>query len=160
MFSTFRKGLIVFACAVLVAASFGCACMNTTTPTPTVKPTATLMPTSAPSPTASAEITGSPDLSASPGIGSEIMQGIENFTEGADVKQEEVPEIVKAVEEKYSGAKIVSIKQTMQQNQQVYAVEIEADGKVQTVYAKPDGTLLDSAGSTAGGSGGSGSGNS
>ena len=146
--------------AVLLLSAVGCACMNTTTPTPTVSPTATLMPTSAPSPTASAELSGTPEPSASPGIGEELEQGIENFTEGAAVKEEEIPEVVKAVEERYSGAKIVSIKQTMQQNMQVYAVEIETDGETKTVYAKPDGTLLedgnaDSTGST--GSAGSGS---
>jgi len=152
----FKKLLYVFVSAVLLLSAVGCACMNTTTPTPTVSPTATLMPTSAPSPTASAMLSGTPDLSASPGIGDEIMEGIENFAEGTEVKEDEIPEVVKAIEEKHSGATIVSIKQAMQQNMQVYAVEIEEDGKTKTVYAKPDGTLLEDASSSAAGGSGSG----
>lgn len=146
----FKKLLLVFVSAVLLLSAVGCACMNTAAPTPSVSPTATLMPTSAPSPTAPAVLSASPDLSASPGIGDEIMEGIENFVEGTEVKEEEVPEVVKAIEKEYSGAKIVSIKQTMQQNRQVYAVEIEQSGKTKTIYVKPDGTVLNGAGNTAG----------
>lgn len=146
----FKKLLLVFVSAVLLLSAFGCACMNTTTPTPSVSPTATLMPTSEPSPTTPAVLSASPDLSASPGIGDEIMEGIENFVEGTEVKEDEVPEVVSAIEKDYSGAKIVSIKHAMQQNQQVYAVEIEQDGKTKAIYVKPDGTVLNDAGNTAG----------
>lgn len=141
----FRKLLVVFVSAVLLLTAVGCACMNTTTPTPS--PTATLIPTTVPSPA----VTDMPTLSASPGIGSEMMQGIENFMEGTEVKEDEIPEVISAVKKQHEGAKIVSIKHAMQQNMQVYAVEIEVNGKTQTVYAKPDGTLLDGSGATTGG---------
>ena len=119
------------------------------------------MPTSMPSPSASADLGSSPDLSSSPGAGGAGGAGsgsIPDFKEGTEVEEDNVPEIVKAVQDEYDGAKIVSIKHAMQENLQVYAVEIEMQGSTQTVYVQADGTLLESGQGQGGGTGGSGGG--
>jgi len=149
----FRKCLLVFVSAALLLAAVGCQCAGTTTPA-SPSPSATIMPTSAPEPTANAAASASPDLSASPGLSEGIEALIPDFMEGTEVKEDEIPDVVNAVQEKHKDAKILSIKHAMQQNMQVYAVEIEADGKTETVYVKPDGTLLEQdAASGAGASG-------
>lgn len=147
-----RKILLVFVSAALLLAAVGCQCGGTISPA-SPSPSATVMPTTQPAATDDAGLGASPDLSASPGVGNGDNALIPDFNEGTEVREEEVPEIVKAVQDKHKDAKIVSIKHAMQQNMQVYAVEIELNGKTETIYVSGDGTLLEE-GAGANGNGG------
>lgn len=145
-----KRIFFVIAASLLVLGAVGCAC-NGGTVSPS--PTASMRPVSTPmaaEQSPDAGLSASPDTSSSPDAGAGTGTGggtggsavIPNFTEGTDVKAEDVPEIKSAIEAKYSGATIKSIKHAMQQTQQVYAVEIEQNGKTQTIYVQPDGTIL------------------
>lgn len=130
----------------IVALAAGCACSGTATPTPTptVKPTetpvtATMEPVPSQQPDVSPDTSGAPNASALPDAGATIP----NFQENTEVKAEDVPEIKKAVEEKYPNAAIKSIKHALKDNQQLYAVEITTGGTTETVYVLPNGTMYE-----------------
>lgn len=151
-----KKILTVFAVLLLLANVAGCSCNGNINPTPT--PMATRSPSAGGSPSASGGLTdpmqqpsGSPssEPSTSPDAGGTGSTAIPEFKEGTEVEISELPEVKKAVEDKYPGAAIKTVKHAMQSNLQVYAVEITVSGNEQTVYVRPDGTLLDSASSPA-----------
>ena len=137
----FKKTLLVLVSAALLLAAVGCQCAPAATPSPSPSTSPSIMPTNEPVVSAMPEQSASPDLSASPAGNAEAT--IPNFKEGTEVKEKDVPEVKKAVVEKYKDAKIVSIKHAMQENRQVYAVEIELKGKKQTVYVAADGMLVE-----------------
>ena len=75
---------------------------------------------------------------------------IPDFMEGTDVQATDVPEITRAIQEKYPNGEIVSIRHAMMTEQQVYAVVVKTSGTEKTVYVQPDGTVLEEgAGNTA-----------
>lgn len=142
------KKIGLFAVAlVLIASLTGCSCNGsaTPTPTPTLNPTTTPMATEeiiTPGPDTSPNAETSPDAMTSPGTDTGTGT-IENFKEGTEIQETDVPEIKKAIEQKYENAKIKSIKHATKDSQQVYAVEISSGSTTQTVYVSPDGTILD-----------------
>ena len=107
----FRKIILFTAILVLPALAAGCACTNTpaATPVPTNSPMAT--PTveiveASPDATMPLDGAASPDAQSSPGVssspdaqgaGASGVGGIANFTEGTELEQSAVPEIVSAV---------------------------------------------------------------
>lgn len=143
----FKKTLLVLVSAALLFAAVGCQCAPAATPSPSPSTSPSIMPTNEPVVSAMPEQSNAPNLSASPGLSASPAGNAEatipNFKEGTEVKEKDVPEVKKAVVEKYKDAKIVSIKHAMQENRQVYAVEIELKGKKQTVYVAADGTLVE-----------------
>lgn len=157
----YKKCLLVLAAMLLAAAMIGCQCSgNVTTPSPSPV-TTTMQPIASASPglSSSPDLSASPDVSGSPGpdVSPDANGGaatIPDFTEGKEVKEDEVPEIVKAIKERFANGEIQSIKHAMQDDQQVYAVEVKTGSTTETVYVRPDGTLLENAGA-----GGSGNGN-
>ena len=153
----FRKIILFTAILVLPALAAGCACTNTpaATPVPTNSPMAT--PTveiveASPDATMPLDGAASPDAQSSPGVssspdaqgaGASGVGGIANFTEGTELEHSAVPEIVSAVKAKYENAEILSIKQTMHNNEQTYAVELKSGSTTQTVYVRADGTVIE-----------------
>lgn len=152
----YKKSLLVLAAMLLAVTMIGCQCSGTITPSPS--PTITnSLPVGSPSP----NLSTSPDLSASPGAStspdtsaSPGAATIPDFTEGKEVTEEEVPEIVQAIKTKFPNGEIKSIKHATQDGQQVYAVEVKTGSATETVYVLPDGTLLEAANN--GGTGGNG----
>ena len=164
----YKKCLLVLAAMLLAAAMIGCQCSgNVTTPSPA--PTGAV-PSMQPALSASPGLSASPNLSASPDISASPNASpdggsatIPDFTAGKEVDEKEVPEIVEAVREQFKDGEIKSIKHAMQDEKQVYAVEIKTGSTTETVYVLPDGTLLPNGGNGNGGTGstgGSGSGGS
>lgn len=68
---------------------------------------------------------------------------IENFREGTEMQEADVPQIASAVKAKYENATIKSIKHAMRENKQVYEVEVASGSTTQTVYVQPDGTVME-----------------
>ena len=140
-----RKILPVLAVSIALAMFAGCSCAGTTvtpSPSPSAKPVATPEITTSPSTAPST----SPENSPATGEGTETT--IPNFKEGTEVKATDVPKVKQAIEDKYPGAEIVSIKHAMQNNQQVYAAVVKTNGQEQTVYVLPDGTLMNETSAT------------
>ena len=68
---------------------------------------------------------------------------IEGFSQGKVVDPEDVPEIVRAVQNKYEGASVQSITHTLHLDEQVYEVTFtSSDGQQMTVYVSADGTQV------------------
>lgn len=158
-------GIVALTIALMLT---GCACagtVGTATPSPTAKatnsPAAGGMASAQPS--ASAGMTTSPDASASPGGASASTspeasaspgggsgETIPNFTEGKEVEASDAPKVKEAVEKKYPGAEIKSIKHQTQDGKQGYVVTVKVAGSEKTVFVTPDGTLSEGASSTPG----------
>ena len=65
---------------------------------------------------------------------------IPNFAEGTVVQESDVPDIKAALQEKFPGSTITSIKHGMQGTQQAYVVEYTtAEGAASTAYILPNG---------------------
>lgn len=142
-----RKILPVLAVSIALAMFAGCACAGTAvtpSPSPSAKPVATPEITTSPSTAPST----SPENSPATGEGTGTTTTIPNFKEGTEVKDTDVPKLKQAIEDKYPDAEIVSIKHAMQNNQQVYAAVVKTNGKEQTVYVLPDGTLMNETSAT------------
>jgi hypothetical protein len=135
-----KRIIFVVVAALLMLGTLGCACSPRTvtpTPSPSMRPVSTpeaSLNSPAPSPDAGA----SPDAAASPGANATI----ENFSEGTEVKVEEVPNVKTAIETKYTGAVIKTIKHATKDGKQVYEVQYDLNGKTETVYVMPDGTIV------------------
>lgn len=145
-----KRIILILVASLLTMGTLGCACSGQVaapTPTASIKPAATPSALPASTPDVGMNASASPDLSGSPDAGTGTGTGtggaIENFKEGTEVQVENVPEVKKAVEEKYAGATIKTIKHATKDGQQVYAVEIDVSGKTQTVYVSADGKLLE-----------------
>lgn len=54
-----------------------------------------------------------------------------------------MPQVESGIKAKYAGATIQSIKHATRNNEQVYAVEIKNGSTTQTVYVRPDGTVIE-----------------
>lgn len=68
---------------------------------------------------------------------------INNFSEGTEVQTGDAPQVESAIKSKYENATIQTIKHATRNNEQVYAVEIKSGTTTQTVYVRPDGTVLE-----------------
>lgn len=154
-----KKIMPTLAICLMLMIFGGCACGETgmmATPAPTMQPTTT--------PETSPETSAMPDMaSPNPTIGvpgtengtdgnmdSGLSAIIPDFMEGTDVQATDVPEITRAIQEKYPNGEIVSIRHAMMTEQQVYAVVVKTSGTEKTVYVQPDGTVLEEgAGNTA-----------
>lgn len=145
-----RKCFIAFAAALLAALTVGCQCsgnisVNTPSPKPTVAATTPgVMNSATPDLQASPDASVSPGLPGSPGPLASPGQDavIPDFSEGKEVKADEVPEVVDALKEQYDNGEIGTIKHATQDGRQVYAVEIKTGSTTEIVYVLPDGTLL------------------
>ncbi len=133
-----KKLLFVFAAALLLTGVVGCAC-NGTTNTATPSPT---MTQAVSTPMLSTEPDMSPDAMTSPDANNSEDMTIPNFAAGTEVKPEDIPEIKKAIEEKYKDATISKIVHAEQDGKKVYEVTLTSAGKTETVYVLPDGTML------------------
>ncbi len=135
-----KRLLPILLVLVLLSALFaGCA---GTTPSPSPSPAVTIRPSAAPSPMPSPVPSPVPSAapSASPGMGEDTIPG---FEEGKEVDEADVPAIVKAIEDRYKGAKIEKITYAMQAGKQTYCVAVRtSDDKSVTVYVAPDGTIV------------------
>lgn len=129
-----KKALIAFilAAAMLVL----CSCMTTDndddlniTPLPTAD-TYTSRPTLEPTATPTPDTTDSGDI-------------IENFMVGTIVDISAVPEIAKAITDKFEDATITGITHAMHLDKQVYEVRYTTkDGVTHTAYVSPDGKTV------------------
>ena len=154
----FKKTMLFAAALAMIVSLAGCACSGTVAPTPTpslapvatpsaeiIEPSPDIMtsPDAQQSPDASAGT--SPDANGANGAGGAGAGAapIENFKEGTEVKEADVPEIASAVKAKYENATIKSIKHAMHEDQQAYEVEITSGSTTQTVYVQPDGTVME-----------------
>lgn len=157
----FKKTVFFAAALAMVALIAGCACTGATAPTstpslaPVATPTAELIE---PSPDAiiSPDAQSSPNPNASPNAGDAAgaanggtnaagasTTSIDNFKEGTEVQEADVPQIAAAVKAKYENATIKSIRHAMRSNTQVYEVEVTSGSTTQTVYVQPDGTVME-----------------
>lgn len=70
----------------------------------------------------------------------QLGEGIKDFAEGAVVDIANVPDIVKAVTDKYDDATVTGITHAMHLDKQVYKVTYtDSNGVSHTVYVSPDG---------------------
>lgn len=84
----------------------------------------------------------SPQTSPTSGL-SGIGDAIEDFVEGTIVDIESVPEVVRAIEDKYEGADVKSITHATHLNEQVYEVKYtDKNGTTHTAYVSPDGKTV------------------
>lgn len=134
-----KKLLFVFAAALLLIGVVGCACNNGTTNTTTPSPT---MTQAVSTPMLSTEPDMSPDAMTSPDANNSEDMMIPNFAAGTEVKPEDIPEIKKAIEDKYQNATISKIVHAEQDGRKVYEVTLTTAGKTETIYVLPDGTML------------------
>ncbi len=155
-----KKILCCFAVVLLMVGVVGCACNDVTAnPSPTAAASPSPSPAMSSSPALSespdaalspdAGASTSPDAGASPDAGTSPDAGagtsIPGFREGTEVKPEDVPEIKTALTQKYPEAKIKTVKHALKDGKQVYEVQLDNNGKTETVYVLPDGKLLDAA---------------
>ena len=149
-----KKIVLIAASLALLVSIAGCACTTTAapTPTPTMQPTAAATPMAEMTP----EMEPSPDMGTTPGgadgeAGAAVTPGangtqagtIQDFKEGKEVKQEEAPQVMAAIKEKYENATVKSIKHATYESRQVYEVELTSGTVTKTVYVQPDGTIIE-----------------
>lgn len=158
---------ISLALVLLLAVGTGCA-RNRVTPTPTAQPIATTRPattsgtdlggtgTAGNAGTAgngtTNDTTGKSGTVGSAGSAGNGTTGgtagnittIPNFKEGTVVQVSDVPDIKSALQERYEGATISTIKHGLQNNAHVYVVEYTMqNGTKQTAYITPGGEFMD-----------------
>ncbi len=93
-------------------------------------------------PTPSANPGTTPQTSPTSGL-SGIGDAIKDFVEGTIVDIESVPDVVKAIEDKYDGADVKSITHATHLNEQVYEVKYtDKSGATHTAYVSPDGKTV------------------
>ena len=131
--------------ALLLGSVLLCACESGNV-SPSPSPAATLRPTTPATPAASPSApAASPVTSASPatGTGDDVqVTPLEGFEEGKAVEQSKVPDVVKALKDKYPDATIKSITYAMNGVQQAYHVMLTNKDKSTTeIYVSPDGTI-------------------
>lgn len=132
-----KRIIFVVVASLLVLGAFGCACTaRTVTPTPSPS----MRPESTPETGLNSPAAQSPD--AATGTSPDANTTIENFSEGTEVKVEEIPAIKTAIETKYTGAVIKTVKHATKDGKQVYEVQYDLNGKTETVYVMPDGTIV------------------
>lgn len=130
-----KRIIFLVVASLLVLGTLGCACTpGTVTPTPSPS----IRPESTPETGLNSPAAQSPDAATSPDAGTTI----ENFQEGTEVKVEDIPAIKTAIETKYTGAVIKTVKYALKDGKQVYAVQYDLNGKTETVYVMPDGTIV------------------
>lgn len=135
-----KRTLCMVLALLLLAAMIG-GCTTTPTPTPTANPLPAQTPLGS-SPALTDDMGGNgtggnTSVPGGPGL------TIQDFAEGTEVAESDVPDIKSALQEKYEGASISRITHGLQGTQQVYVVEYtDQDGKVQTAYIAPDGTFI------------------
>ncbi len=133
-----RINVLILA-ALTAALLLSVGCKRSTTPTPSPSPilTATPMPSAAITPEQPAT---SPDTLASPDTSAGMT--IPDFEEGKVVTEADVPDVVKAVTDKYPDAKIKTITMETYEDKQCYHVLLEeaVDGN-KDLMVTPDGTV-------------------
>lgn len=144
----FSIALVTALLAITLVWSTGCGNGNVAaSPSPALTPVTT--------PMLSPMITQNvPETSAagSPGMSPETSPAgspggmIEGFVEGGQVDPTKVPDVVKAVENKYPGATIKAITYALYNTEQVYQVELEGqNANMDKVYVRADGTIVENA---------------
>lgn len=72
-----------------------------------------------------------------------VGDAIENFAEGTVENIEDLPDIVKAITDKFQDATVTGITHAMHLNEQVYEVKFTDDkGVTRTAYVSPDGKTV------------------
>lgn len=135
-----KKIILAVSTALLLLGLCSCGTGDEVTPSdsadmrtiaPTLSGTNTLAPTASDSP--------APIQSFFEDVG----DGIKNFAEGTVEAIEDLPEIVKAVTDKYNGSEVTGITHAMHMNKQVYEVKYtDKDGNTKTAYVSPDGKTV------------------
>jgi len=136
---TIRSLLLVLSLGLMFSA---CRSMEPTKPDPTAKiPAATKIPEidSAPTPVPSASLT--PPASPESGTVVEENGKIRDFEEGKLLQEADVPEVVRAVTERFPKAVIKSIVYALHEGAEVYRVTMDGADSTE-VYISPSGEIL------------------
>jgi len=130
-----RMWLILMALTLVLGIAAGCACTAEPTPTPT--PMAT--PAQSPSPVPDSTMQPSP----TDNMGDSTMT-IPNFLVGTVVALEELPEKIRAaIDREYPEASVQSVTHAEHEGNQAYSITLtDKDGKNQSFYIAPDGSLI------------------
>ena len=137
-----RRFLIIVMVAMFALFAAACSCDVQPSPTPGASPSIAPSPSIMPSPSAMPSPDSSPDNS--PGTTDGTNGDIPNFSEGTVVQPEDVPDIVKAVKDKYADAEITSITHANYMNKKVYKVILKTkDNAAEEIYIQHDGTILE-----------------